>query len=91
MFRRIPSDKLAKKIKLLLPQKSMDQKDPVKSIGLAPTETVGDTFVKSVIDPRLTVEENAILVQKLLEIREALILMLLSKRETSHSKDFVAG
>ncbi len=91
MFRRTSSDKLVKKIKFLLVQKTRDQKTFAKSIGLAPGETAEDIFVKSVIDPRLSAEENTILVHKLLEVREAFIAMLLSNRETSHSKDFVAG
>ena len=91
MFRRTASDRLAKKIKFFLVQKVTDQKAPPKSTGLMPVETEEDILVKSVIDPRLTAEENAILVHKLLEVREAFITMLLSNRETSHSKDFVAG
>ena len=91
MYRRTLSDKLAKKIKLLLVQKSMDQKTLLKLTGLMPGGAVEDVFVKSVIDPRLSAEENTILVHKLLEVREAFIAMLLSNRETSHSKDFVAG
>ncbi len=91
MFRRTTSDRLAKKIKFLLVQKATEQKAPAKSTGLTLVETAEDILVKSVIDPRLTAEENAILVHKLLEVREAFITMLLSNRETSHSKDFVAG
>jgi len=68
----------------------MDQKLLSRSTVLAPGETAEDLFVKSVIDPRLTAEENAILINRLLEVREAFIAMILSNRETSHSKDFVA-
>ncbi len=91
MFRRTASDRLAKKIKVLLLQKSLDQKTPDKSTGLMQAAVEWDLFVKSVIDPRLTAEENAILLHKLLEVREAFITMLLSNREASHGKDFVAG
>ena len=91
MFRRITSDRLTKKIRLLLLQKATEQKTSVKSIGLAQAEAAEDIFVKSVIDPRLTAEEDAILVHKLLEVREAFITMLLSNRETSDGKDFVTG
>ncbi len=90
MFRRTSSDRLAKKIKLLLLQKSAEQKTLAGSTR-NPEETAEDRFVKSVIDPRLTAEENVVLVQKLSEVKEALIAMILSNRETSHDKDFVAG
>jgi len=69
----------------------MDQNLLSKSTGLAPGETAEDLLVKSVIDPRLTAEENAILINRLLEVGEAFIAMILSNRETSHYKDFVAG
>ncbi len=91
MFRRITSDRMVRKIKFLLLQKTTEQKASVKSTGLTQAETAEDVFVKSVIDPRLTAEENAILVHKLSEVREAFIAMLLSNRETSHGKDYVAG
>ena len=91
MFRQTSSDKLAKKIKVFLVQKKMGQDLLSKSTGLVPGETAEDMFVKSVIDPRLTAEENAILMHRILEVREALIAMILSNRETSHYKDFVAG
>ena len=91
MFRRTASDRLAKRIKFLLVQEATGQKAPAESIGLRQAETAEDRFVKSVIDPRLTAEENAVLVQKMLEVREAFITMILSNRQTSHSKDFVAG
>jgi hypothetical protein len=91
MFRQASSDKLTKKIKVFLVQKKMDQKLLSRSTGLAPGETAEDILVKSVIDPRLTADENAILINRLLEVREAFIAMILSNRETSHYKDFVAG
>jgi hypothetical protein len=91
MFRQTSSDKLAKKIKVFLVQKKMGQELLSKSTGLAPGETAEDMFVKSVIDPRLTPEENTILMHRILEVREAFIAMILSNRETSHYKDFVAG
>ena len=91
MFRRTTSDRLAKKIKFFLLQKATEQKASVKSTESSQVETAEDIFVKSVIDPRLTAEENAILVHKLLEVREAFVAMLLSNKETSHGRDFVAG
>jgi transcriptional regulator with XRE-family HTH domain len=51
----------------------------------------GDEFAKLAKDPRLTEEENAILVERLFEMREALTELLLKKREKSHTRDFVAG
>jgi len=42
-------------------------------------------------DPRLTEAENAFLVERLSEMREALTELLLKKREKSHARDFVAG
>ena len=91
MFRQTSSDKMTKKIKGFLVQKKIDQELLSKSTGLVPGETAEDILVKSVIDPRLTAEENAILMHRLLEVREAFISMILSNRETSHYKDFVAG
>jgi hypothetical protein len=91
MFRQASTDKLTKKIKVFLVQKKTDQKLLSRSTGLAPRETVEDMFVKSVIDPRLTAEENAILMHRILDVREAFIAMILANRETSHYKDFVAG
>jgi len=69
----------------------MDHKLPSRSTVLAIGGTGEDLLVKSVIGPRLTADENAILINRLLEVREAFIAMILSNRETSHSKDFVAG
>ncbi len=91
MFRRTSSDRMAKKIKLLLLQKSAEQKTPTGSIRLTPEETAEDRFLKAVIDVRLTAEENVILVHKLSEVREAVVAMILSNREISHDRDFVAG
>ncbi|MFB3887744.1 MAG: hypothetical protein ACE144_21200 [Thermodesulfobacteriota bacterium] len=42
-------------------------------------------------DSRLTEAENAALVEKLSEVREAFIELLLKKRVKSHDRDFVAG
>lgn len=42
-------------------------------------------------DPRLTEAENAVLVERLSEMREALTELLLKKRQKSHDRDFVAG
>ena len=82
MFRRTSSDKLTKKIKLLLLKESADPESG---------ETREELFVKSAIDPRLTAEENVVLLRKLLEVREAFSTMILSNRATSHDRDFVAG
>ena len=91
MLRPKPADKSTRRIKSLVAKKSVGQRDPEKSKCLAPIETGGISFANSVSDPRLTEEENAMLAQKLWELRDAFIAMLLSKRETSHSKDFVVG
>ena len=92
MFRRTPSEKLAKRIKLLLVEKKTGQEAPVKRIGTTPGGIgAEDMFVKSVIDSRLTASENAVLVHRLLEVREAFIAMLLSNREISHDRDYLAG
>ena len=91
MFRRTSSEKLAKKIRPLLIQKRTGQEALAKQIGMTLGDTSEDAFVRSVIDPRLTAEENAVLVQRLLEVREAFIAALLANRATSHSRDFVAG
>ncbi len=91
MFKRTSSDRLIKKVRLLLLQKTMEQRIPAKSIGSSPGETAEDRFVRSLIDTRLTAEENVILLQKLSEVREALIAMIISNRESSHDKDYVAG
>ncbi len=42
-------------------------------------------------DPRLTETENALLIDRLSEMREAFIELLLKKRQRSHDRDFVAG
>jgi transcriptional regulator with XRE-family HTH domain len=51
----------------------------------------GNEFARLARDPRLTEEENAILVERLSEMREALTELLIKKREKSHARDFVAG
>lgn len=117
-------DKAAGRIKLLLAQKEMEEKDLAKAVGLkadeilqlltrqrkldfetlediamalgTPTEFFfkeedGDEFVKGVRDPRLTEAENALLVERLSEMREALAELLLKRRHGSHDRDFVAG
>jgi len=48
-------------------------------------------FAKLAKDPRHTEAENAILVERLSEMREAFVELLLKKREKSHDRDFVAG
>ena len=42
-------------------------------------------------DPRLTETENAVLIERLSQMREAFIELLLKKRQKSHDRDFVAG
>jgi len=54
-------------------------------------EQDGNEFAKLVKDPRLTEAENAFLVERLSEMREALTELLLKKRQKSHDRDFVAG
>src|SRR3990172_9345895 len=46
-------------------------------------------FAKLAKDPRLTEAENAVLVERLSEMREALTELLLKKRQKSHDRDFV--
>jgi hypothetical protein len=48
-------------------------------------------FARLAKDPRLTEAENAILVERLSEMREALAELLIKKRQKSHDRDFVAG
>jgi len=91
MFRQTSTDKMARKVRFFLAQKKTDQKLPPGSTELISGGQQGDLFVKSVIDPRLTAEENIVLIQRMLEVREAFIAMILSNRETSHSRDIVAG
>ncbi len=112
------------KIKLVLAQKEMGEKDLAKAIGLTPDEvsqlltrerklefkTLEDIaiavgvsmgfffkeedvaeFAKLVKDPRLTEAENSVLVERLSEMREAFIDLLLKKRQNSHDRDFVVG
>jgi len=112
------------KIKLVLAQKEMGEKDLAKALGLPPDEVFelltrqrklgfetlediatalgislefffkegeADEFAKLVRDPRLTEAENAVLVKRLSEMREALTELLLKKRQKSHDRDFVAG
>jgi hypothetical protein len=54
-------------------------------------EEYENKFVKSARDPKLSDAENAILVERLSEMREAFIELLLKKRQKSHNRDFVAG
>jgi transcriptional regulator with XRE-family HTH domain len=112
------------KIKLVLAQKEMGEKDLAKAIGLKADEvlqiltqqrklefkTLEDIatalgisiefffkeedrkeFAEMAKDPRLTEAENAVLVERLSEMREAFIELLLKKRQKSHDRDFVAG
>ncbi len=112
------------KIKRVLAQKEMREKDLAKAIGLTAGEmsqlltgqrkleiealeaiaaALGismefffkeqdeNEFVHLARDPRLTETENAVLIERLSEIREAFIELLLKKRQKSHDRDFVAG
>ena len=118
------SDRAVGKIKLVLAQREMGEKDLAKAIGLTADEISqiltrerklefktlediatalgismefffkeqdGNEFAKLAKDPRLTEAENAVLVERLSEMREALVALLLKKREKSHHRDFVAG
>ena len=117
-------DRAVGKIKLVLAQKEMGEKDLAKAIGLTADEVFqlltrerklefktlediatalgismgfffkeedGEEFAKLVKDPRLTEAENAVLVARLSEMREAFIDLLLKKRQNSHDRDFVVG
>jgi len=118
------SDRAVGKIKRVLAQKEMGEKDLAKATGLKADEILqlltgqrkldfeslediaaalgisiesffkeeeGDQFAKLARDPRLTEAENAVLVERLSEMREALTELLLKKRGKSHDRDFVAG
>jgi len=117
-------DRAVGKIKLVLAQKEMGEKDLAEAIGLTADEISqiltrerklelktlediatalgismefffkeqdGNEFAKLAKDPRLTEAENAILVERLSEMREAFVELLLKKRQKSHDRDFVAG
>ncbi len=117
-------DRAVGKVKRVLAQKEMGEKDLAKAVGLPPDEVFelltrqrklefetlediatalgismefffreedGNEFAKLVRDPRLTEAENAILVERLSEMREALAELLLKRRQKSHDRDFVAG
>jgi transcriptional regulator with XRE-family HTH domain len=112
------------KIKRVLAQKEMGEKDLAKAIGLTAGEmsqlltgqrkleiealeaiaaALGismeflfkeqdeSEFAHLARDPRLTEKENAVLIERLSEMREAFIELLLKKRQKSHDRDFVAG
>jgi transcriptional regulator with XRE-family HTH domain len=118
------SDRAVSKIKLVLAQKEMGEKDLAEAIGLTADEVFqiltrerklefktlediatalgismdfffkeenGNEFAKLARDSRLTEAENAILVERLSEMREALTELLIKKRQKSHDRDFVAG
>jgi hypothetical protein len=61
-----------------------------KALNRAVEEDANE-FARLVEDSRLTEAENAVLVEKLSEMREAFVGLLLKKREKSHDRDFVAG
>jgi hypothetical protein len=50
-----------------------------------------DEFARVSRDPRLTPAENVFLAERLSEMREAFIELLLSRRQKSHDRDVVAG
>ena len=112
------------KIKRVLAQKEMGEKDLAKAIGLTAGEMsqllIGqrkleiealediaaalgismefffkeqdeNEFANLAKDPRLTETENAVLIERLSEMKEAFIELLLKKRQKSHDRDFVAG
>ena len=54
-------------------------------------EEDGSEFARVTRDPRLTPAENAFLVMRLSEMREAFIELLLNRRQKSHDRDVVAG
>lgn len=62
-----------------------------KTEGKALDRAVEDEFARLAKDSRLTEAENAFLVERLWEIREAFIELLFKKRQNSHARDFVAG
>ena len=74
------SERAVGKIKLVLAQKGTGEKEQERN-----------EFAKLAKDPRLTEAENAFLVERLMEVREAFIELLLKKRQKSHDRDFVAG
>jgi transcriptional regulator with XRE-family HTH domain len=117
-------DRAVGKIKVVLAQKEMGEKDLAKATGLKADEILqlltrqrkldfetlediatalgismefffkeeeGEKFAKLARDPRLTEEENAVLVERLSEMKEALAELLLKKRQKSHDRDFVGG
>jgi transcriptional regulator with XRE-family HTH domain len=117
-------DRAVGKIKRVLAQNEMGEKDLAEAIGLTADEVFqiltrernlefktlediatalgismefffkeedGDEFAKLTKHPNLTEAENAFLIERLSEIREAFIELLLKKRQKSHARDFVAG
>ena len=112
------------KIKRVLAQKEMGEKDLAKATGLTADEVLQlltrqrklefktlediatalgismeflfkeqdeNEFANLAKDPRLSETENAVLIERLSEMREAFIELLLKKRQKSHDRDFVAG
>ena len=112
------------KIKRVLAQKEMGEKDLAKATGLTADEVLQlltrqrklefktlediatalgtsmeflfkeqdeNEFANLAKDPRLRETENAVLIERLSEMREAFIELLLKKRQKSHDRDFVAG
>lgn len=117
-------DRAVGKIKRVLAQNEMGEKDLAEAIGLTADEVFqiltrernlefktlediatalgismefffkeedGDEFAKLAKHPNLTEAENAFLIERLSEMREAFIELLLKKRQKSHARDFVAG
>ena len=112
------------KIKRVLAQKEMGEKDLAKATGQTADEVLQlltrqrklefktlediatalgismeflfkeqdeNEFANLAKDPRLSETENAVLIERLSEMREAFIELLLKKRQKSHDRDFVAG
>jgi len=117
-------DRARGKIKRVLAQKRMGEKNLAKALGLTERETsqllagqrklelsdleaiaaalgvsIGfilreedeSEFADGVKDPRLTDSENAVLIEKLSEMREAFIALILKRRSKPHDRDLVAG
>jgi transcriptional regulator with XRE-family HTH domain len=114
-------DRAVGKIKLVLAQREMGEKDLAQAIGLTAHEVFqiltrerklefktlediatalrislefffkeqdGNEFANLAKESRLTEAENAILVERLSEMREALTELLIKKRQKSHDRDF---
>jgi hypothetical protein len=70
-------------------QRFLDKGEKTESKAL--DGALENEFAKLAKDSRLTEAENAFLVERLWEMREAFIELLLKKRQNSHARDFLAG